>query len=166
MSDGMNCSRNHVVPARCTPGRRLGVLIVGWLAVAAPTSAISPVRAQTGEARPAAAECRPGGTSHYTGNDYTLLRDMLAYDDARGFFSIHVMTTMVLHLVQEVEYDSLKSLIRACAPQFVETPMRGAHPGGKSSWTARLTRSEVVIYDESENRRFSRDVVVRKTGAP
>ena len=123
--------------------------------------------AQTSETvtKPTAAECRSEGTSQYSSNDYTLLKDMLAYDQGRGFMSVHVMTAKVLQLLHEVEYERLKILIRACAPQFVERSLGDIFPDRKSIWRGKLTRSEVIIY-ENYNKQFSMDVVVMLTGLP
>lgn len=143
------------------------VLAVGLIAFE-PMSLMSAARAQVAEdaaTKLTATECRPEGTSQYTSQDYGLLMDMLAYDRGQGFMSVHVMTAKVLQLLYEVEYERLKILIRACAPQFVERSLGDIFPDKKSIWRGKLTRSEVIIY-ENYNKQFSRDVVVLLTGLP
>jgi hypothetical protein len=142
------------------------VLAVG-LIVFEPPSAISPARAQTVNAAATTlttTACRSDGTSQYTSMAYALLIDMLAYDRGRGFMSIHVMTTKVSQLVQNVEFNSLKTLFRACAPQFVESSLGDVLLPKKNIWRGKLTRSEVVLYDDGHQ--FLPDVIVLLTGLP
>jgi hypothetical protein len=89
---------------------------------------------------------------------------MLAYDRGRGFMSIHVMTTKVAQLVQNVEFNSLKMLLRACAPQFVERSLGDVLLPKKNIWNGKLTRSEVILYDDGEQ--FLPNVIVLLTGLP
>jgi len=114
--------------------------------------------------KPAAAECRPEGTSQYSSNDYTLLKDMLAYDQGRGLMSVHVMTAKALQLLYEVEYERLRTLLRACAPQFVERSLGDVLLPKKNIWRGKLTRSEVILYDDGQQ--FLPDVIVLLTGLP
>jgi hypothetical protein len=125
-----------------------------------------PSIAQTSETatKATATECRPEGTSQYTSQDYGLLMDMLAYDRGRGFMSSNVMTTKVSQLIQDVEFNSLKKLFQACAPQFVERSLGDVLLPKKNIWRGKLTRSEVVLYDDG--RQFLPDVVVLLTGLP
>jgi hypothetical protein len=143
------------------------LVLAAGLIVFEHTSAISPARAQAAyetATKPTATECRPEGGSQYTSQDYGLLADMLAYDRGRGFMSIHVMTTKVSQLVQDVEFNSLKILFRACAPQFVERSLGDVLLPKKNIWRGKLTRSEVVLYDDGHQ--FLPDVIVLLTGLP
>jgi hypothetical protein len=145
------------------PGKliRCGSLVVAASVLVSVTSI-----AQTSETgtKPTATECRPEGTSQYSSNDYTLFNDMVAYDRGRGFMGGSVMEAKVLQLVEDVRFDSLKALIRACASRLVERSLGNVFPVKKNMWTVTLTRSEVILYDD--NRQFSRDFVVRMTGVP
>jgi hypothetical protein len=136
------------------------------LVVAASVLVSVPSIAQTSETatKATATECRPEGTSQYTSQDYGLLMDMLAYDRGRGFMSSSVMTTKVSQLIQDVEFNSLKKLFQACAPQFVERSLGDVLLPKKNIWRGKLTRSEVVLYDDG--RQFLPDVVVLLTGLP
>jgi hypothetical protein len=124
--------------------------------------------------KPAATACHAEGTSHYSSLDYGLLTDVLAYDGSGGYMNLFVMETKVLQLIQDVNYDSLKALLRACLPRLVEKSLGNISPTRKNMWTITLTRVEVILYDEIEdrrfirdvNRRFSRDVIIGRTGVP
>jgi hypothetical protein len=142
------------------------VLAVG-LIVFEPPSAFSPARAQTvndAATTLTTTACRSDGTSQYSSNDYTLLKDMLAYDRGRGLMSVHVMTAKVLQLLYEVEYERLRTLLRACAPQFVERSLGDVLLPKKNIWRGKLTRSEVILYDDGQQ--FLPDVIVLLTGLP
>lgn len=143
------------------------IVLAAGIIVFEPTSVSSPASAQTANdtaTKPTATECRPEGTSHYTSKDYAQLMDMLAYDRGRGFMSSNVMTTKVSQLIQDVEFNSLKKLFEACAPQFVERSLGDVLLPKKNIWRGKLTRSEVVLYDDGHQ--FLPDVIVLLTGLP
>ena len=108
--------------------------------------------------------CYSEGTSQYTSKDYAQLMDMLAYDRGRGFMSIHVMTAKVSQLIQDVEFNSLKILLKVCAPQFVERSLGDVLLPKKNIWRGKLTRSEVILYDDGDQ--FLPNVSVLMTGLP
>ncbi|WP_157095500.1 hypothetical protein [Bradyrhizobium sp. AT1] len=106
--------------------------------------------------------CRSEGTSEYSAASYSMLMDFLAYDRSPDWIHASVMRAKVQRFVDNTPYQSVKSVLKACAPQFREKYL-DAQPLG--SLDAQLTRSRVIIYDQRDKQQFTR-VIVMLTGLP